>query len=445
MTYYPKYHVPAGTFQVNARKPLILQAYLNSCVGVALFDPEAGIGGLYHILLPEPVTGKTDYNREKYAATGLPLFLGRLVREGADISRLKAVIAGGALSGKVSNQDIRLDIGGRTAEVVKEVLGKHGIKVLLSETGGFFTCCLNFNLETFEYEVIPALLADENAPAEETNGRISCLDDIQPIPQIALKILRMIGEDAYDIHYLSQEVRKDQVISAQVLKHCNSAIFAGKGGIDSIDDALLIIGQTTLAKIVTAMAVKKLLNNSYTGYSLAKGGLYHHAIGVALVAEKIAILSKKASPFAAYSAGLTHDLGKVVLDQFVSGARPFFYREIMRENDLVETENRLLKTNHTKAGHRLAKKWELPDSISNTIRHHHTPEEAESHRELVTLVSVSDTLFHMFSAGPSLHKVDMNSLSRRLEVLGMTISDFPAIVDAIPRQVLSGSPELAIT
>ncbi|SCY04235.1 HDOD domain-containing protein [Desulfoluna spongiiphila] len=445
MTYYQKYHVPAGTFQVNARKPLILQAYLNSCVGVALFDAEAGIGGLYHILLPEPVSHKSEYNREKYAATGLPLFLGHLVREGADISRLQAVIAGGALAGKVSNQDIRLDIGGRTAEVVKEVLGKHGIQVALSETGGFFTCCLNFNLETFDYEVIPALLSDEQEVDDTTHGRISKLDDIQPIPQVALKILRMIDEDAYDIHNLSQEVRKDQVISAQVLKYCNSAVFGGQGGIDSIDDALLIIGQTSLAKIVTAMAVKKLLNNSYTGYSLAKGGLYHHAIGVALVAEKIAALSGKASPFAAYSAGLIHDLGKVVLDQFVSGARPFFYREIMGENDLVETENRLLKTNHTKAGLKLAQKWDLPASITNTIRYHHTPDDAESHRELVTIISVSNSLFHMFSASPSLHKVDMNSLSRRLEVLGMSISDFPAIVDAIPHQVLSGSPELAIT
>jgi len=445
MTYYQKYHVPAGTFQVNARKPLILQAYLNSCVGVALFDAEAGIGGLYHILLPEPVSHKSEYNREKYAATGLPLFLGSLVREGADISRLQAVIAGGALAGKVSNQDIRLDIGGRTAEVVKEVLGKHGIKVALSETGGFFTCCLNFNLETFDYEVIPALLSDEQEADDTTHGRISRLDDIQPIPQVALKILRMIDEDIYDIHNLSQEVRKDQVISAQVLKYCNSAVFCGQGGIDSIDDALLIIGQAALAKIVTAMAVKKLLNNSYTGYSLAKGGLYHHAIGVALVAEKIASLSGKASPFAAYSAGLTHDLGKVVLDQFVSGARPFFYREIMGENDLVETENRLLKTNHTKAGLKLAKKWDLPASIANTIRYHHCPCEAEAHRELVTIISVANSLFHMFSASPSLHKVDMNSLSRRLELLDMSISDFPAIVDAIPHQVLSGSPELAIT
>lgn len=444
MIHNQKCHVPAGSFLVHPQRPLTLQAYLNSCVGVALFDAEAGIGGLYHILLPEPVSAGAEHNREKYASTGLPLFLGRLVREGADISRLQAVIAGGALSGKVSNQDMSLDIGGRTAEVVKGILDKHGIHVTLSETGGFFTCCLNFNLETFQYEVIPAMLAKEDEGDQE-NGRITDLDDIQPIPQVALKILRMIGEDTYHITNLSQEVRKDQVISAQVLKHCNSAIFAGNGAIDSIDDALLIIGQSTLAKIVTAMAIKKLLNHSFPGYSLTKGGLYHHAIGVALVAEKVAELSGKASPFAAYSAGLTHDLGKVVLDQFVSGARPFFYREIMGRQNLVETENQLLKTNHTKAGYKLATKWSLPPSITNTIRFHHCPEEAPSHCELVSTVAVADTLFHMFSAGPSLHKVDMNVLARQLESLDMSIGDFPAIVDAIPPQVLSGSPELAIT
>ena len=117
----------------------------------------------------------------------------------------------------------------------------------------------------------------------------------------------------------------------------------------------------------------------------------------------------------------------------------------MNKNNLVETENRLLKTNHTKAGFRLAQKWGLPSSITQTIRHHHTPHEAPSHGELVTIVSVADTLFHMFSAGPSLHRVDMDSLAHRLEAIGMSISDLPAIVDAIPHRVLSGNPELAIT
>ena len=50
-----KHHVASGSFYVSRNAPLILQAFLGTCVGVALYDEEAGVGGLVHLLLPEPV------------------------------------------------------------------------------------------------------------------------------------------------------------------------------------------------------------------------------------------------------------------------------------------------------------------------------------------------------------------------------------------------------
>ncbi len=50
------YHVAAGSFYVSQSQPLILQSFLGTCVGVALFDEEAQVGGLSHLLLPEPVS-----------------------------------------------------------------------------------------------------------------------------------------------------------------------------------------------------------------------------------------------------------------------------------------------------------------------------------------------------------------------------------------------------
>jgi chemotaxis receptor (MCP) glutamine deamidase CheD len=141
------YHVAAGSFYVSHSEPLILQSFLGTCVGVALFDEEAQVGGLIHLLLPEPVSRTGATQPEKYASTGFPLFLEALCKEGASKSRLKAFIAGGALVGPLKDCDLRLDIGGRTAETVLQYLKTEKIRVEKSETGGFFTCSMNLNMQ----------------------------------------------------------------------------------------------------------------------------------------------------------------------------------------------------------------------------------------------------------------------------------------------------------
>ena len=75
MSNLQRYHVASGSYYVGESKPLILRAALGTCVGVAICDPENGIGGLSHLLLAEPRSQADDLQPEKYATTGLPIFL----------------------------------------------------------------------------------------------------------------------------------------------------------------------------------------------------------------------------------------------------------------------------------------------------------------------------------------------------------------------------------
>ena len=84
------------------------------------------------------------------------------------------------------------------------------------------------------------------------------------------------------------------------------------------------------------------------------GGIYHHAVGTAIITEKLARLTKRISPSLAYTAGLLHDIGKVVLDQYISSALPLFYRELQNEVDFLELEKKHLGVNHTEVASQLA-------------------------------------------------------------------------------------------
>ena len=114
--------VASGSYKISRKKPEIMQAFLGSCVGVTLCDREAGIGGLIHLLLPEPPSIDLTWYPEVSAATGMPIFIDELCRQGARKERLQACVAGGALIDPVSQADLTLDIGGRTAEMVQYIL-----------------------------------------------------------------------------------------------------------------------------------------------------------------------------------------------------------------------------------------------------------------------------------------------------------------------------------
>lgn len=442
----PKYHVAAGSFVVAKKEARVLQAFLGTCVGVALYDNEQGVGGLFHILLPEPICACDIQLPKKYASTGFPLFLESLYKAGAKKENLKAVIAGGALVGPVEEMDLSLDIGGRIVDIVRRQLSREGIPVERSETGGFFSCCLNLNMQNGEILIEPAGFENysvtQRVTVPEKKEIARAMDRLKPIPQVALKILRLVGRDDYDINEISDEVRKDQVISAKTLQLSNSAMFSIRRRIETLDHALLLVGRDQLVKLVISASVRKLFEPDTHGYSLCKGGLYHHALGTAIVSEKLAQITGKVLPGLAYTAGLLHDIGKVVLDQYVSAAYPLFYRNVTQEHQsFLDAEKSILGIDHTQAGYELAVKWGFPETLAAAIRNHHHPEKETTHRALTHILSISDLLMEKFYSGLEFEQTAVENLSDRLTELGLSISSLPDLVDALPDGLFSTSPD----
>lgn len=441
-----KYHVASGSFEVGRIQPRLLQAYLGTCVGVAVFDKRAGVGGLIHLLLPEPLGSWGMDQPEKYATTGMPLFLRQLLNLGATRDNMQAVVAGGALVGPLTPRDMNLDIGGRTAENVYVALHNEGIAVDRAETGGFFTCRIELDMQRWDCSIQPAGFDSAGTDIPESSPAITdiqrAIEDIRPIPQVALKVLRIIEDGSFDICKVAEEVKKDQVISARTIQLCNSAMFSKRNDVISIDHALVFLGHDLFIKLVISAAVQSYYNQSGNGYSLCKGGLYHHAIGTAMIAEKIASMTGKAVPGVAYTAGLLHDIGKVVLDQNIAAAYPMFYRKFQdRQSEIIDVETSILGTDHTRVGELLAKKWSMPESLTNVIRYHHRPEESGENAPLTTIIYMADLLMSRFHAGLELERMGTANLPDSLRRLDLSAEQFHHLVDLIPGKVFEPAVE----
>jgi|SRR5208337_2372302 len=442
MTYSPIEYIGAGSFSVRGRQNLILEALLGACVGIALFDRTADVGGLIHLLLPEPIGSGNPWQPENYASTGLPIFIETLCKAGAEKKRLEAYVAGGALTGKVLEQDLDIDIGGRTTDVVMNILEHEAIRIRQSETGGLFSMGLSLDLNTWECNIKPVIEEPstykgeiKKPTAEEINQAIARL---RPIPQVALKIVRMIGDERYNLQDAAEEIRKDQIITAKVLNLCNSAMIGWAKHIDSVDHALMIIGEKMLLRLVVSASMELFFPESEHGYSQCRGRLYHHAIGTAIVAEKISRITGRSTPTVAYTAGLLHDIGKVVLDHFVARNFPFFYRSTQKGDIYLEqAEEEILGIGHPEVGGRLADLWSFPQNLTEAIRYHHQPEKASTESELANIIYLADLIISMFWVSRALERQNTDFLASRMGKLGLNSSHLTTIVDSIPWNALN--------
>jgi putative nucleotidyltransferase with HDIG domain len=427
---------------VSGSRAEVVEAYLGTCVGLTLCDRKAGVGGLIHLLLPEPPGIDRHWQPATYATTGLPVFMKSLLEAGASEERLEACMAGGALVGPLSELDLELNIGGRTAEVVERFLDQRHIPLQTAETGGFFTCRISLDLRTLKTEIDPLgpgfRTTDERRFVRPTPREIDeTLEQVRPIPQIAIKIVQMVQDHTRSFQDIAREIRQDQVLSAKVIRLCRSALFGMKRGVDSIDRALAVLGEKRFLQLVVSASVHDFYPMNGNGYSLCKGGLYKHALGMAVLSEALAHSTGKAPADIAYTAGLLHDIGKVVLDQYVARTSGLFYRRTQMEGlNATEAEKELFGVTHHEVGGRLAERWALPEILTDVVLHHHQPEEATVNPELVHLVYLADLIMSRFMVGHELDRLETDSLGNRLRKLGMNARQFSLAVSGIPRAIL---------
>lgn len=108
---------------------------LGSCVGIALFDPMTRVSGLVHIMLPDSTEIRQNENAAKFADTGIPLLVQKMMASGASRARLVAKIAGGAQMFSFSGNSEMMQIGLRNVNATKRKLQELNIRILAEDTG----------------------------------------------------------------------------------------------------------------------------------------------------------------------------------------------------------------------------------------------------------------------------------------------------------------------
>jgi len=257
---------------------------------------------------------------------------------------------------------------------------------------------------------------------------------IKPIPQIALKVIRMIHSDDVSMRAIGKEIRQDQVLTARIIQLSNSAFVNPRSRIQTIDQALVMLGERRILLLTLSIFTEWYYKEADSGYSLCKGGLFQHALATALAAQEIAKMTGRIEPELGYTAGLLHDIGKIVLDQWVDRQYPLFYRHLYSDENLTlsQVERKMFHIDHTQAGAKLAKSWELPENLALVIEHHHNLEKFNENPDLLHIINFANLLVSYFKTGLVVNKFDERNLAASVKYLQMTPDQIMQIVDRVP-------------
>lgn len=228
------------------------------------------------------------------------------------------------------------------------------------------------------------------------------IKDMPSISGNTLKILDLITEDDYNIKDLAQLVSYDVSLATRCLKIVNSAHFGLRSQITSIDRAVSYLGKQAIFGLVIESGFDFVYAAPLKGYNEVEGGLWDHSLRTAIASRLLAIeTGHKDISDISYTAGLLHNMGKVIIADFLINQKEYLIERIKKEGDLDFSvlEKDVLKVDHSEVGEMMADNWGLPDALKTVILFHHNPSDApEEHKEICYLVHIGDHMA-MLSGG----------------------------------------------
>lgn len=217
---------------------------------------------------------------------------------------------------------------------------------------------------------------------------------VPSLPAVVCQLQQYLNDPEVNFNKLARIIECDPGLTANVLQLSNSAYFGWQGSIGSLRDAISRLGTKRIFQMVLCMSVAPMVRKPVKGYQLDADKLWEHSVAVAICAEKIAARRAPEAQPNAFTAGLLHDVGKLILGTFVEvDDEPIVELVDADGMSFNEAERMVLGVDHTEVGAHLMERWNLPAEVIEATRWHHEPEHApEESQLLVDVTHVADVI-----------------------------------------------------
>lgn len=219
------------------------------------------------------------------------------------------------------------------------------------------------------------------------------------MPGVALDLLALAETPSTTVQQIESLLRRDPGLTANLLKLANSAYFGMPTKVGSVRQAVMLLGLKRLVQMVFAACISGMMDTGVPGYGLPAGELWRHSLAVSVAAKGLARELKLDAADEIFTAGLLHDVGKLILGQFVQEEYPQIEAALAQGLTFERAEALVLGVDHAAIGAQVLAKWYLPENVVQAVRWHHTPEAAKRIDIMLDVVHVANMLCLMIGIG----------------------------------------------
>lgn len=243
---------------------------------------------------------------------------------------------------------------------------------------------------------------------------------VPTLPVVLSRILATLNDERSSAKDLETIIQSDQALTSKILAVANSAYYGFRHRILTVGRATVALGYDEVRNICLGASLMAFLHPSTFKDQTAAELLWLHSLTVAEAAQLLdkQITGDEGGP--AFTCGLLHDIGKVVLEAF-------FYEDVQAMLSLMDQEGmgylaaeKAMELEHAKVGASLAEHWDLPPLLAETIGYHHEFHAGLTYLPKVCVIHLADYLAHKVGLGHSRNSDPAQIKPRSLDILGLS-------------------------
>jgi putative nucleotidyltransferase with HDIG domain len=218
--------------------------------------------------------------------------------------------------------------------------------------------------------------------------------NLPTLPGVIRKLNSLSDNEKSSIQEMARIVSSDQVLSARILRLANSPSY-GFYRVSTITNAMILLGVNVVKSLAIASSIFAVMEKDNVG-------LWEHSLGVGVAANLIARKLGLPECEEIATAGLLHDIGKVIIRIKCSEAEKDILKLVNEQQIFImEAERKIIDTDHAEVGGWLSKSWFLPDKLSEPIAFHHDVAKSQNYRIKTAVVHIADILIKASGFGNS--------------------------------------------
>jgi HD-like signal output (HDOD) protein len=258
--------------------------------------------------------------------------------------------------------------------------------------------------------------------------------ELPVMPPVATEVIRKAEDPDTDLKVLAAVIARDASLAVRVLKIANSSFYSMPRKVETLQQAIVLLGYSTLRSVVVAASMKDV----FARFGLAERLLWEHAVAAGVAG---AVIARSVSGFSrdeAFLSGLVHDVGKLVMYSQADAQYQRVVEEVYaNERPAIEAEREVFGFDHAEVGFHLLRRWKLADRMSSAVGAHHdlSLAQAEGSKPLAALLQVADLICHREGAGRRKPAPEIDpSACPGAELLGIGAADVEELLAAFRQE-----------